>query len=116
MKASIHINMPGIGALQNQYLSYWAIGKGATSALAIADAELAAEDIFKNLGVFNTDYATTKAALLALGDPWSIDDTLPVVPGTGNLYGSSKDIGTILSKIPLVSETGGRVKLTLALA
>lgn len=27
----------------------------------------------------------------------------------GNLYGSSKDIGTITSKIPLLSETGGRV-------
>ena len=109
MKASIHINMPGIGALQNQYLSYWAIGEGTTGALATADAEAKAEDIFKNLGVFNTDYATTKAALLGLGDPWSIDDALPIVPGTGNLYGSSKDIGTILSKIPLVSETGGRV-------
>lgn len=27
----------------------------------------------------------------------------------GNLYGSSKDVGTILSKIPALSETGGRV-------
>lgn len=27
----------------------------------------------------------------------------------GNLYGSSKDVGTIGSKIPLLSETGGRV-------
>lgn len=27
----------------------------------------------------------------------------------GNLYGSSKDIGTITAKIPLLSETGGRV-------
>ncbi|QPG06975.1 N4-gp56 family major capsid protein [Salinimonas marina] len=27
----------------------------------------------------------------------------------GNLYGSSKDVGTINSKIPLLSETGGRV-------
>ena len=27
----------------------------------------------------------------------------------GNLYGSSKDIGTITGKLPLVSETGGRV-------
>jgi len=109
MKASIHINMPGIGALQNQYLSYWAIGEGATEAAAQADAILKAEDIFKNLGVFDTDYATTKAALEALSDPWVIDDTLPVVPGTGNLYGSSKDVGTILSKLPVLSETGGRV-------
>lgn len=27
----------------------------------------------------------------------------------GNLYGSSKDIGTITSKLPMLSETGGRV-------
>jgi N4-gp56 family major capsid protein len=27
----------------------------------------------------------------------------------GNLYGSSKDVGTIASKIPLLTETGGRV-------
>jgi N4-gp56 family major capsid protein len=27
----------------------------------------------------------------------------------GNLYGSSKDVGTITSKLPVVSETGGRV-------
>lgn len=30
-------------------------------------------------------------------------------PGSGNLYGSSKDIGTITSKLPLLSENGGRV-------
>lgn len=27
----------------------------------------------------------------------------------GNLYGSSKDIGTIIGKLPNLSETGGRV-------
>lgn len=32
-----------------------------------------------------------------------------VAQGSGNLYGSSKDIGTIPSKMPLLSETGGRV-------
>lgn len=31
------------------------------------------------------------------------------VQGSGNLYGSSKDIGTITGKLPLLSETGGRV-------
>jgi len=32
-----------------------------------------------------------------------------VVQGSGNLYGSSKDIGTISGKMPALSETGGRV-------
>lgn len=31
------------------------------------------------------------------------------VQGSGNLYGSSKDVGTIPGKLPLLSETGGRV-------
>ena len=29
--------------------------------------------------------------------------------GSGNIYGSSKDVGTITAKLPTVSETGGRV-------
>lgn len=32
-----------------------------------------------------------------------------VIQGSGNLYGSSKDIGTIAGKMPVLSETGGRV-------
>lgn len=31
------------------------------------------------------------------------------VQGSGNLYGSSKDVGTISGKLPVLSETGGRV-------
>lgn len=33
----------------------------------------------------------------------------PIVGESGNLYGSSKDIGTVVSKFPTLSETGGRV-------
>lgn len=35
--------------------------------------------------------------------------TATATQGSGNLYGSSKDIGTITSKLPLLTETGGRV-------
>ena len=35
--------------------------------------------------------------------------TITTSRGSGNLYGSSKDVGTITSKLPVVSETGGRV-------
>ncbi len=38
-----------------------------------------------------------------------IDAAGAVITGSGNLYGSSKDIGTIKSKLPNLSETGGRV-------
>lgn len=43
------------------------------------------------------------------------DITLGIIAGTtkaaraGNLYGSSKDVGTIAAKMPALSETGGRV-------
>lgn len=36
-------------------------------------------------------------------------DAAGAVYDNGNLYGSSKDIGTITSKLPVISETGGRV-------
>jgi N4-gp56 family major capsid protein len=36
-------------------------------------------------------------------------DAAGAVIANGNLYGSSKDIGTINGKLPLLSETGGRV-------
>ena len=39
----------------------------------------------------------------------NVPKTLVVRPGAGNLYGSSKDVGTITSKLPVLSETGGRV-------
>jgi N4-gp56 family major capsid protein len=36
-------------------------------------------------------------------------DAAGAVIANGNLYGSSKDVGTITGKLPLLSETGGRV-------
>ncbi|WP_207850232.1 N4-gp56 family major capsid protein, partial [Pseudomonas sp. 21_B] len=36
-------------------------------------------------------------------------DAAGVTIANGNLYGSSKDIGTIPGKLPVLSETGGRV-------
>ena len=39
----------------------------------------------------------------------ALDAGVTVQVGSGNLYGSSKDIGTISGKLPALSETGGRV-------
>ena len=39
----------------------------------------------------------------------ALDAGVTVQVGSGNLYGSSKDIGTISDKLPALSETGGRV-------
>jgi N4-gp56 family major capsid protein len=38
-----------------------------------------------------------------------IDASGVTIVGNGNLYGSSKDIGTITSKLPTLTENGGRV-------
>ena len=46
----------------------------------------------------------TLAATIVAAVPGSV-----MVQGSGNLYGSSKDIGTITGKLPVLSESGGRV-------
>ena len=57
---------------------------------------------------------STKRALIAATSAQSVT-LLAAVPGassnqgSGNLYGSSKDIGTIVGKLPALSESGGRV-------
>lgn len=54
-----------------------------------------------------TNLGKTTQALSA-----DVVNTVPgavAIQGSGNLYGSSKDIGTISGKMPVLSETGGRV-------
>jgi N4-gp56 family major capsid protein len=58
-----------------------------------------------------TTYALAVTYLTTLGDPWvvAVHNTADEYTNYGNLYGSSKDVGTITNKIPALSETGGRV-------
>ena len=58
-----------------------------------------------------TTYALAVTYLTGLGDPWTVTvhNTGDEYTNYGNLYGSTKDVGTIASKIPALSETGGRV-------
>jgi len=113
LEATIIITKPEVNDTGNGYVAYYGVGEGADDALATTAAESAANDIFKRLGVFATDYATTKAALIALDPAWVIDDTTAAngaaVPESGNLYGSSKDVGAISGKLPSLTENGGRV-------
>lgn len=87
-------------------MSRYAVGTGVNAAAALTAAKAKAVDLFKNIGVFDTDYATTKSALEAAD--WTVEEGT-AVNNSGNLYGSSKDVGTITSKLPVISETGGRV-------
>lgn len=91
------------------YIRLSAVGEGADEPTALAAAQVAAEKILREKGVLDTDYATTKAKLEAQTPAWIFDEAIEAVPHTGNLYGSSKDIGTITAKLPVLSETGGRV-------
>jgi len=54
-------------------------------------------------GVVTTDHADEAAAITAAGADGTVKQT------SGNLYGSSKDVGTIAALTPVISETGGRV-------
>lgn len=52
---------------------------------------------------------STDGLAYAIGYRFTNDTTGDAVEASGNLYGSSKDIGTIASKLPVLSENGGRV-------
>ena len=87
--------------------SRYAVGKGSDAATALTAAQNVAVDLFKNLGVAITDYAGLTAWLAANGWPAAVVG--PAVNAAGNMYGSSKDVGTIVGNLPAISETGGRV-------
>lgn len=97
----------GAGAnLENIYTTVYAVGGGASEGAATTAAEAAALDILVNrLGFTGADYASAKADAISKGT--AVDDTTPAVPDTGNLYGSSKDVGTISGKMPRLDENGG---------
>ena len=97
-------------------------GTGTDDATAIAAAKLVVVDWIK--GYFPTVYAAMAhvsivadyaLAILNGGGPDSMYDLgyrftqNASVAGSGNMYGSSKDIGYITGKMPALSEVGGRV-------
>ena len=105
-EVTITIVDPNLANDGGEYITLYAVGNGADAAAALVAAKADAVDIFEALGVFNTDYATTKAALEALTPAWIITE-LGAVNGSGNLYGSSKDVGYISGKLPTIDEFGG---------
>jgi len=113
VKSTIIIQRPDVTSTGNGMVWEYAVGEDITFADSLTAAESAAMDIFKALGVFDTSYAATVTALEGLTPPWIIDDTTHAntnaVPSRGNLYGSSKDVGVMLSKMPTLAEEGGRV-------
>ena len=87
-----------------------------TSTVSAAAATTAAElDVLNYLNQQGIIPATNTYAVITVTGAGSAFDlgyrfvVHTAVSNTGNLYGSSKDIGTILGKIPALSEQGGRV-------
>ena len=84
----------------------FAVGKGSDATAALTAAQAQAVNMFKNLGITVTTYAAAKTTLTTAG--WKIVEGAAQNSG-GNLYGSSKDVGTISGQLPVLSEQGGRV-------
>jgi len=91
--------------------THYAVGEGPDAATALANAKADAVNIFKQLGVFNTDYDTTVAEVTdnTKFNPVWVVSVSPDVPATGNLWASSRSVGNVTQKIPYIGETGGRV-------
>lgn len=91
----------------NIYTNRYAVGTGASSGAATTAAQAKALALLNSMGITGGTYSAAKTEAEALG--WLVDDSNLAVPSTSNLYGTSKDVGTIAGKLPVLSETGGRV-------
>ena len=114
LKHVISVQAPAANGGMKYYFE--GIGKGAAAAAAATAAQNVAEGKVRawavTMGIAQSTYATMSAALTTAGYTVTVESnaaTDPVGMNYGNLYGSSKDIGTIVGKLPVLSETGGRV-------
>jgi len=94
-------------AIQN--LEYWmeadTIGGGL--GLTLADDAAMSAAMVSGGGAYDLGFRFTDLNGTTITDVTALSAS--TIPVGGNIYGSSKDIGTILSKLPSLSETGGRV-------
>jgi N4-gp56 family major capsid protein len=115
LKHTIQLIAPPEQGGDDYYVEGFGTGANLTAAKAAADADATAnawawaiQEEYVPAGT--ADYAAAKLALEAAG--WTVTElatTDDSYVNYGNLYGSSKDVGTIASKIPVLSEHGGRV-------
>lgn len=115
VKATIQLTAPASDGGDDYFVEGLATGVDFATAAAAADA--AAENNAWAWAIQNgyvaastADWAAAETALGSAG--WTVT-ALPAsndeYVNYGNLYGSSKDVGTISGKMPVLSETGGRV-------
>ena len=123
--AYIKVRAPGADGTAGAGLTRYFRGDHATvAATALTIAEANARAWLISVGVIDADGATSDTTYaeqvtytaneMTSGLAYTAGYRITKILGTdatvyGNLYGSSKDIGTINSKVPTLSETGGRV-------
>jgi N4-gp56 family major capsid protein len=110
------IKLTAPAALGGMDYYFEGMATGATSTAGQDDAtDLAEGKVFSWaimegwVAAATADYAAAKTALETAGWTVAAQSTADEYENYGNLYGSSKDVGSIQSKIPALSETGGRV-------
>lgn len=81
-------------------------GEGVDASAALADAQALALSLLTEMNFVGADYAAKKADAISKG--FFVDESV-AYPVSGNLYGSSKDVGTIAAKLPILGEHGGEV-------
>lgn len=92
----------------NGRTKHFPTGQG-TTGNAVTAAQNACMDMLTNMevtGIVAGNYASTVTALELKG--WTFE-VLPERPNYGNMYGSSRDFGVLVSKLPNLSEKGGRI-------
>ena len=83
------------------------IGAAKTAADTLAEGKVWAFAV--NQGLTAANYGAAVTALGTAGWTVTVLNTAELYSNRGNLYGSSKDVGTIAAKIPALTEFGGRV-------
>jgi len=107
---TIGVAGPGLAIEAGSQGQIFFVGEGNSDANALLAAEAKvlawgqSAVIAGGLGSAEVSYAALVAA--ETGYVFTANDAVPV---NGNLYGSSKDVGTITGKLPALSENGGRI-------
>jgi N4-gp56 family major capsid protein len=114
LKHVIKVTAPAADGGMDYYFE--GVATGSTSSAAATAAEGLAQGKVRGwaatLGITGADYGAVKTALGVAS--YTVEDNevgsaTDAGAAYGNLYGSSKDIGTITGKLPALTEHGGRV-------
>ena len=115
LKHTIKVTAPAAEGGMSYYFEGMATGAAAAAAATAAEG-IAQGKVrgwaYSVLGISGAAYGAVETALGNAGyvvDANLVDSVTEMGIQYGNMYGSSKDVGTIVGKMPAIGETGGRV-------